>query len=105
MNTPVNPATQGSVVTLYMTGTGPTNPPGSTGAITAAAGNTLLPTTATIAGLPAEVLYSGPAPGVIAGVSQVNLRVPIEMNSSPAAPISIQIGGVATQDGVTLSVR
>jgi uncharacterized protein (TIGR03437 family) len=105
LNTALNPAVAGSVVTVYLTGTGQTNPAGLTGTITAAAGTTLLPTTATIGGLPAEVLYSGPAPGEIAGVGQVNLRVPAGVNSSPAAPISIQIGTAVTQAGATLSIR
>jgi trimeric autotransporter adhesin len=105
LNTPLNPAVAGSVVTVYMTGTGQTNPPGLTGTITTAAGSTLLPTTATIGGLPAEVLYSGPAPGEIAGVGQINLRVPPGVNSSPVAPITIQIGTAVTQAGATLSIR
>ena len=105
LNTPLNPAAAGSVVTVYLTGTGQTNPPGLTGTITAATGSTVLPTTATIGGLPAEVLYSGPAPGEIAGVGQVNLRVPPGVNSSPVAPLSIQIGTAVTQAGVTLSIR
>jgi uncharacterized protein (TIGR03437 family) len=105
LNAPLNPAAEGSVVTVYLTGTGQTNPPGVTGAITSTSGSNLLSTTAMIAGLPADILYAGPAPGVIAGVSQVNLRVPAGANSSLTAPISVVIGGVPTQTGVTLSVR
>jgi uncharacterized protein (TIGR03437 family) len=105
LNTPVNPAAPGSIVTLYLTGTGQTNPAGLTGGIITAAGSTLLPTTATIGGFPAEVLYSGPAPGLIDGVSQVNLRVPAGAAASLTAPVSIQVGGAVTQAGVTLSVR
>ncbi len=105
LNTALNPAGEGSIVTVYLTGTGQTNPPGVTGAITVASGTNLLSTTAVIAGLPADILYSGPAPGVIEGVSQVNLRVPVGANSSLTAPISVVIGGVPTQTGVTLSVR
>jgi uncharacterized protein (TIGR03437 family) len=105
LNTPLNPAGQGSIVTVYLTGAGQTNPPGLTGGITLAPGSMALSTTATIGGLPAEVLYSGPAPGLIAGVSQVNLRIPAGASSSLAAPISIRVGNAVTQDGVTLSLR
>ena len=105
LNTPLNPAAPGSIVTLYLTGAGQTNPPGLTGGITGAPGSMALSTTATIGGLPADVLYSGPAPGLIAGVSQVNLRIPAGASSSLAAPIFIQVGNTVTQDGVTLSLR
>jgi uncharacterized protein (TIGR03437 family) len=105
LNTPLNPADQGSIVTLYLTGMGPTNPPGSTGAITNGPGGNLFSTTATIEGIPSEVLYSGPAPGVVAGVSQVNLRIPAGAGSSLSALFAIQVGDAATQDGVALSLR
>jgi uncharacterized protein (TIGR03437 family) len=105
LNTPLNPAGQGSIVAVYLTGAGQTNPPGLTGGITPAPGSMALSITATIGGLPAEVLYSGPAPGLIAGVSQVNLRIPAGASSSPAAPISIRVGNAVTQDGVALSLR
>jgi uncharacterized protein (TIGR03437 family) len=105
LNTPLNPAGQGSILTLYLTGAGQTNPPGLTGGVTGGPGSTVLSTTATIQGIPAEVLYSGPAPGLIAGVSQVNLRVPAGASSSLAAPISIRIGNAVTQDGVALSLQ
>ena len=105
LNSPLNPAAQGSIVTVYLSGAGQTNPPGLTGTITSAAGSVMLPATATIAGVPADVVYSGPAPGLIAGVIQVNLRVPLEVNASMTAPLSIQIGSAVTQDGVTLSIR
>ena len=105
LNTPLNPATQGSIVTIYVTGGGQTNPPAVTGGIAAAPGSMALPTTATIGGLPADVLYSGPAPGLIAGVSQFNLRIPAGASSSLAAPIYIHAGNTVSQDGVTLSLR
>jgi uncharacterized protein (TIGR03437 family) len=105
LNTPLNPAEQGSIVAVYLTGAGQTNPLGLTGGITPAPGSMALSTTATIGGLPAEVLYSGPAPGLIAGVSQVNLRIPAGAGSSLAAPISIRFGNAVTQDGVALSLR
>lgn len=105
LNTPLNPATQGSIVTVYVTGAGQTNPPGLTGGISLAPGSMALSTTATIGGVPADVLYSGPSPDLIAGVSQFNLQIPAGASSALAAPILIRIGNIVTQDGVTLSVR
>jgi uncharacterized protein (TIGR03437 family) len=60
LNSSSHPAEAGSVVVLYGTGAGQTNPPGVDGQIT---GSTLskpvLPVTATIDGQPAQVLYAG----------------------------------------------
>ncbi len=89
---------------MYLSGAGRTNPPGLTGAIAAIPGGLALATTATVGGVAAEVTYSGPAPGLIDGVSQANVRVPVGVGASLAAPISIQVGQAASQDGVTLSV-
>ena len=105
LNTPVNPAAEGSVISMYVTGAGQTNPQGQTGTVPSDGGGLVLPVIATIAGLPAEVVYSGPAPGVVAGVSQVNLRVPVGASSMPMAPVSIQIGNTVTQDGVLVSLH
>ena len=104
LNTPSNPAPRGSIISVYLSGAGQTNPLGLTGAINSTPASTVLPTTATIGGIAAEVLYSGPAPGLIAGVSQVNLLVPVGLEASLAAPIFIQVGTASTQDGVAVSV-
>jgi uncharacterized protein (TIGR03437 family) len=51
-------------------------------------------------------LYAGSAPGLIAGVLQINVRVPSNLNiTGPAqAPIEFGIGGVSSQQGVTVSL-
>jgi uncharacterized protein (TIGR03437 family) len=107
LNSPLNPARLGSIITVYLTGAGETNPPGLTGGINpdSSQGSTVLSTTAVINGLPAEVLYSGPAPGLIAGINQVNVRIPVGAGSSLEAPLSLRIGQGVTQDGVVLSLQ
>jgi len=60
--------------------------------------------TASVAGIPAEVTYAGAAPGLVAGVVQVNLRVPDAVSPSLAVPVTLTIGQVATP-GVTLAIR
>jgi uncharacterized protein (TIGR03437 family) len=64
----------------------------------------LLPVTATIGGRPATVLYAGSAPTLVSGVFQVNVRIPEDVEPGPAT-IQIQVGGAATQAGVTIAVR
>jgi len=77
VNAPGNPATTGSVISVYWTGQGVVNNPVSTGApATALFPNTAVAsTTATIGGQPAAVLYSGLAPGYV-GLAQANLQIP-----------------------------
>lgn len=72
-----NWAPVGSVVALYGTGGGVLNPPGATGQIAGAALARIAgPITATVDGIPTEVLYAGSAPGLVAGVFQINIRIP-----------------------------
>ncbi len=44
------------------------------------------------------------APGFV-GLVQVNVRVPLEVEPGPQAPLKIDIGGVSTQPGLTLAVE
>ena len=101
-----NPATPGStVVLIYCTGLGavsnqpasgapgPSNPPAAT---------TTIPTV-TIGGAPAQVLFSGLAPGFV-GEYQVNALVPPNSAAGDAVPVVISIGG-KTSNTVTLAVK
>ena len=55
-------------------------------------------------GIDAKVLYAGPAPAEVAGVIQINARVPAGVNSG-AVPVTVKIGGEASQPGVIVAVR
>ena len=59
--------------------------------------------TVTLGGVAAEVRYAGGAPGLIAGVMQVNVVVPDGLAGS--VPLVLTVGGVASQGGVTVAVR
>jgi uncharacterized protein (TIGR03437 family) len=103
VNGAATPAAKGSVIILYATGAGQTNPASEDGRITTAIGSQLQDITAQIAGTRAEVLYAGPAPGLVAGVMQVNARVP---ESTPAGFQSVQIsvGSASSRPGVVIAI-
>jgi uncharacterized protein (TIGR03437 family) len=109
INGPAHPAQRGQYVTIYGTGEGVTTPPGMDGRVSGAAG-TPLPRVAagclaTIGGQPATVLYCGEAADLTSGVLQMNVTVPESIAPGNAVPVTIAIGGVTSQAGVTLAVQ
>jgi uncharacterized protein (TIGR03437 family) len=94
VNAQGNGALPNSIVTLFATGEGQTSPPGVTGAITGSTlSQPLLPVTVQIAGLPATVAYAGTAPGLVAGVMQVNVRVPPTVPRGLQVQVIVSVGG------------
>jgi uncharacterized protein (TIGR03437 family) len=105
VNSAANPAPRGSIVSVYGTGEGQTDPPGQDGRIILTdLRRPLLTATATVGGRPAVLTYIGSAPTSVSGVFQANVRIPDETEPG-AATIQIQIGGSTTQSGVTVAVR
>jgi uncharacterized protein (TIGR03437 family) len=100
-----NVAAAGSIVSLYGTGFGLLSQSTADGQVATGAVPTALPVSATIGGVPAEVSYAGAAPGLIAGVVQINVRIPEGLPPNPAAPISLSAGPYTTAVGVTVSIR
>jgi len=101
------PAAPGDIVVLFGTGAGQTRPGGRDGRISgdgAPVGELTQEVKATIDGAPAEVLYGGPAPGLVEGVLQVNVRIQPGARSGNL-PATITVGGKPTQAGVTVAVR
>jgi uncharacterized protein (TIGR03437 family) len=106
VNSANNPAPAGSIVFIYATGEGQSNPggidgkPGDYPAPTPVA----QPVTATLGDLNAPVLYAGGVPGMIAGFLQVNIQVPSDVSAGNTVPVVLTIGGKTTQANVTLAV-
>ncbi len=106
-NSASNPAAAGTAVLLYLTGAGqmiPTPTDGSVNSDPTALSQLALPVTAQIGGQPAKVLYAGSSEGIVSGVVQVNLQVPSGL-ASGAQAVTVVIGGVSTQAGVTIAVQ
>jgi uncharacterized protein (TIGR03437 family) len=106
LNEAGNPAARGSIIVLYGTGEGQTEPAGQDGKI--ASGDPprpRLPVSVLIAGRQADVIYAGGAPELVAGVIQVNARIPADLAETGELPVTLQVGGASSQPGVTLAVR
>ncbi len=104
VNSSTLPAAKGSLVQVFGTGEGLTQPLAVTGSVT---DGTVLPVakvTATVGGLPADVVFAGAAPKAVAGLLQVNLRIPANALKGDNA-IVIQVGQASSQPGVTVSVK
>jgi uncharacterized protein (TIGR03437 family) len=112
LNGPGNPAAKGSIVMVYMTGEGQTSPASITGAITLpnlpppqVTPAPLLPVSVLINGQPAFWTYAGEAPGLAAGLLQLNVQIPSTAQSGIPNSIQVYIGSNISQSGVTVSVQ
>ena len=89
MNSRQNPAPRGSIVSLFATGFGPVAPQPSDGSVTREPfPQVTLPVSASFGEQRLEILYAGYAPGLIAGVVQVNLRLPDSGFGPNPAPVN-----------------
>jgi uncharacterized protein (TIGR03437 family) len=106
-NSAQNPADRGSVVVIYLTGAGETAPAGADGVLNSAQRLPvpLLPVSVRIGGQTAVVEFYGGAPGLVAGIIQVNARMGSEVTPGPAVPVEVQVGESRSQAGVTVAVR
>ena len=101
VNSPDNPSD--SFIVAFGTGGGKTTPQCPDGGIAPAEEplpRLQLATTATIGGAPADVLYSGSAPGLVCGANQWTL-MPTNNPVGPAVPVKVCAGDNCTQDGIT----
>jgi uncharacterized protein (TIGR03437 family) len=107
-NSAQSPAPPGSLVTLYLTGEGQTVPPGVDGQVTSSLTTqpALSPVTVMFGNAPAtNYQYVGEAPGVVAGVLQINVTVPQLAPAGNAVPLVVNVGSFATPNGVTIAIQ
>jgi uncharacterized protein (TIGR03437 family) len=113
LNDGTRPAAPGSVVLLYATGAGQTTPAGTDGLIA----SEVLPRPVLnvkvelmvfsggfLSTWPLKALYAGAAPGLVAGVLQVNAALPANLPAGRHEVI-LTVGGKMSPTGVTLTVE
>jgi uncharacterized protein (TIGR03437 family) len=105
-NSAANPAARGSLIVFFAAGEGQTDPAGVDGKLAA------VPLPGPVGGVVtgvgdqgAEVLYAGGAPGLVAGLMQVNARIPAGAAVGDKVPLTILTGGVFSPAGVTIAVK
>ena len=82
VNTPSNPAKLGTIVSIYATGTGALDTPIPDGGITPLPPPFFplsMPPIVSFAGVYANVVWAGAAPGLIAGATQINAQLPASL--------------------------
>ena len=111
LNGKSRPAARGTVVQIFLSGGGVTNPASTDGWITTPIGGQLplietQPVTVTIGGVASpQINYSGGAPGAVAGLTQINAVVPENVTPGAALPLVVGIGAWQSQSGITIAVE
>lgn len=107
LNSAAEAAARNTIVQLFATGEGATLPDGEDGRLAngAALPRPRLPVTVTIGGQAATVVYAGAAPGQVAGLMQVNARIPQNVAPGAAVPVVLRVGQASSPAGVTIAVK
>ena len=98
-------ATRGSIVAVYATGYGQSNPPGTTGCfIFSGLRQSALPVTVSIGGIPADAPFAGAAPGGPCGFMQINVKIP---DNAPIGQsfITFTVNGVQSPATSQITIR
>jgi uncharacterized protein (TIGR03437 family) len=105
LNAGNNPAKPGDPIVLFGTGEGQTSPPGVDGLIMETPATPLVTATVTVGGQTAPIDYFGSAPQEVAGVFQLNFRIPLNAPSGNAVPVMLKIGSVSTSKHTTIAIK
>jgi uncharacterized protein (TIGR03437 family) len=105
INSSSRPAVAGSVIVIYLTGAGAMLTPVTDGVLAQATALIAQDATVRIGGIPVKPAYAGAAPGIIQGVVQINVTVPIGVAAGNSVPVEVTIGGVTSPAGVTVAIR
>jgi immune inhibitor A len=106
LNSASNPAAVNSSVVFWGTGEGETTPAGVDGLpATASYPKPVLKVSATVGGITATVDYLGAAPYFVAGVFQLNVKIPAGVTPGNAVPVVVKVGDVESPAVVTIAVK
>jgi len=99
INSPSNPARSGQIVTVFVnSASGNYYPDGAV--VPLAIYNAYVSVWVLTANRSLEVVFAGDAPGVVAGVMQINFRLPNPLPAGNTFAFTVEIGGVATAQGL-----
>ena len=105
LNSEERPAARGSIVSLFGTGEGETGPAGLDGVPSGTPPpQPLLPLQVQVGTAGGEVLFAGRAPGFV-GLLQVNVKLPGIFTPPGVRTLTLIVGGVSSQPGVTIAVK
>ena len=65
----------------------------------------ILAAAVTVGGQTAPIDYFGSAPGEVAGVFQLNCRIPFNAPSGNAVPVTLKIGDASATKNTTIAIR
>lgn len=105
VNTRNNPAVRGQVLVLYATGLGELEGPMGAGLPAPSAVRTQLAIQAFLGNVAGTVEYAGAAPGLPAGIYQINVRIPEMAPAGMAVPVRIRAGSITAQVSPTVAIR
>ena len=108
LNSPSNPATAGTPVTIYATYSGPMSVPGTDGRTTTGAPYPAPqgPFSVTFGDVPAtNIAYFGNSPTLLESVIQVNTNIPVNVKQGSYVPVVIGAGGVTSPPWITVAVK
>jgi uncharacterized protein (TIGR03437 family) len=106
VNSPASPATRGSIVSIFATGAGETDPVSLDGVLTwGILPAPKLPVAVRIGEAAAEILHARAAAGLVSGVLQVNARVPWNIEPGDFVPVILTVGATSSLPAVTMAVR
>jgi uncharacterized protein (TIGR03437 family) len=91
---------------FFLTGAGQTSPASQDGVLSdgAAAVETVLSPVVQIGKEEAQVISMGSVPGSVAGVIEVQVRIPADSGGGPAIPLVVGVGSGVSQSGITIAV-
>ncbi|HXA51982.1 MAG TPA: SBBP repeat-containing protein [Candidatus Acidoferrum sp.] len=106
VNSVLNPAQRGSVISVFMTGAGRMTPPqqdDSRGPLSPPFPMTVLGAGSSVG----QVLFAGAAPGLVAGAVQINVRISQDVSPGDRVPIVVYIGNYASgfNGDTTIAIR
>ena len=101
-----NPAPAGSIVVMYATGLGQMNPAGQDGTVNGLPlAKVVQPVSVYFNGVEGQILYAGAAPGMVAGVVQINAVVPDSMAGNFNVQVIVKAGAAYSPNGLTVNVQ